>query len=291
MGLLGAALSGFGGGAKGYEAAMVRHDEANATAQQHQWELDKEKRIEEATVRAEGRSTVNNNNERQAKHNFDVDPNNVNQVAQAEIYKQKLKDAYGDSRHQAEMGYKADEYAATHPNNDLERDVLKGHANYYNQQASGRSEGISKQDELAIKTYENKKEELDKIKKNAIEYETWTPKQEIDNRAEFDKFTRLQESVLQRNGVVFESGNSSTSGGGKADPWSLTVGALEAGQPPEQSVQKPKGGLIESAKKKMSVDEFNARNAENKRKRDLPLKVRLGIISQQEYDAQQKARH
>ena len=137
MGLLLAAL---GGAAKAYDRISDKWDDDQAKLADRQAELDKEQRIEEASIRRENRVMVNAKINRQDEFNFQTSPENRKLLFDAKLEDQKKTDAYGDSRFGTKLDQATKEWNATHPyeseKTQAEIESQKAHAEYYRSAAS-----------------------------------------------------------------------------------------------------------------------------------------------------------
>lgn len=312
MGLLGAALAGFGGGARGYEAAMQRHDAENAKAQQHQWDLDKEKRIEEAAIRSEGRASTNAAKERQAALDFNTDPNTVKRVAQADIDKQNEKDKYNDGRFDTTLAQKTREYNATHPYEEektlAEIETQKAHGDYYRSAAAQKydtsgitDKNVKAQYEIMLKALDRKQKQMDALD----EKESIKPGSGYASPAErmsmLKEIKELSESIngveSSLTGMESPMSDALQSSVGAGDSWNIEA-SLNKDTPTGKNIPKnteqraqadadKKPGILSRAWSVLNTDKAEAakENAERRKKIDDTVKTVAGVLNpkQQEW--------
>ncbi|NOT11296.1 MAG: hypothetical protein HOP23_05610 [Methylococcaceae bacterium] len=113
MGILAGALTGFGKGLREGSDLIIENNEKLAKeARDNQGQIDKERRIEEAFIRQEGRTAQARKDQLTSNLEFTTDPTNVSKVAEAELQKKTLTDAYADERSPIEIQQAADMAAA-----------------------------------------------------------------------------------------------------------------------------------------------------------------------------------
>ncbi|NOT10985.1 MAG: hypothetical protein HOP23_03980 [Methylococcaceae bacterium] len=113
MGILAGALTGFGKGLREGSDLIIENNEKLAKeARDNQGQIDKERRIEEAFKRQEGRTAQARKDQLASDLQFTTDPTNVSKVAEAELQKKALTDGYADERSPIEIQQAADMEAA-----------------------------------------------------------------------------------------------------------------------------------------------------------------------------------
>lgn len=131
-GLLFGALGGLGQGLVNQSERNWKDEVLNAQnqhdfdmeAMRRQADMEREKRIEEAQIRREGREAVNRKQQQQDDLAFQTDPKNVGLLTQAALTKQRALDEYGDSRSDIEIQQAAKKAAA------LDRATYHDHTDY-----------------------------------------------------------------------------------------------------------------------------------------------------------------
>jgi hypothetical protein len=174
MGLL---LGALAGGAQAFNEIADDHikqwNEKDMLSLREQMDMAKEKRIEEAQVRAgtrqeeaqiraEDRGLLNRDKERKSEFDFETNPENVKRATDAELYGLRSKDDYKYSRGGDEADYRGaiaratdidhTDYAGRALDHELKRKALEG---------GGVSAKISEVDEYQLKSWSKEVETLD----------------------------------------------------------------------------------------------------------------------------------
>lgn len=129
-------MGAIGGLAQGMTVVGGRMHEEDMKRMDAEIQAERERRVEEANIRAEGRKEagairgeqrqmVNHKVQRQDDLDFATNPDNVNRVTEAGLLKQRKEDEYGDSRSDIEIQQAARKAAALdkatyHDNTDYE---------------------------------------------------------------------------------------------------------------------------------------------------------------------------
>jgi hypothetical protein len=173
MGLL---LGALAGGAQAFNEIADDHikqwNEKDMLSLREQMDMAKEKRIEEAQVRAgtrqeeaqiraEDRGLLNRDKERKSEFEFETNPDNVKRATDAELYGLRAKDDYKYSRGGDEAAYRGGiaratdidhtDYAGRALDHELKRKALE----------SGVSAKISEVDKYQLKSWSKEVETLD----------------------------------------------------------------------------------------------------------------------------------
>lgn len=323
MGLLNAVVGGIAGGVAGIGAGLTtisnRWDDNELMAAKEQAEIARERRIEEAVIRSEGRQSANKANERQADLDFNTDPANVAKSAQAKIAGQSATDEYTDSRFPTELdqawrlakathieGRDTTDYAGRALDHQLKQQALDEAMN-----GSRVPDGVKEQ----LKFYDVRNKEIKDL--------LATDRVEPGSKGELSLLDEMKENSAAKSELIrpyIKDGPSPTAVD-EPDPLGVRRDALmseiqritgnkqdlsadvplsdlrkiiadvkketpDKAESQEPVINRPKGLLSRESAIKAQQDRYE-KNREN---RELPMKVRMGIITKEEYQAQQKAR-
>jgi hypothetical protein len=215
MGLL---LGALAGGAQAFNEIADDHikqwNEKDMLSLREQMDMAKEKRIEEAQVRAgtrqeeaqiraEDRGLLNREKERKSAFEFETNQENVKRATDVELYGLRAKDDYKYSRGGDEAAYRGSIARATDIDHKLKRKALEG---------GGVSAKISEVDEYQLKSWSKEVETLDEAISSGMLQDEALLKAQV-------RLKNVRDNINNTLAKYQEGGQ--TTGGGLQDPLGL----------------------------------------------------------------------
>jgi hypothetical protein len=220
MGLL---LGALAGGAQAFNEIADDHikqwNEKDMLSLREQMDMAKEKRIEEAQVRAgtrqeeaqiraEDRGLLNRDKERKSEFDFETNPDNVKRATDAELYGLRSKDDYKYSRGGEEADYRGDIARAT----DIDHTDYAGRALDHELKRKALDAKISEVDEYQLKSWSKEVETLDEAINSGM----------LQDEALLDAKVRRKNARNNINNTLAKyQGSAPESGSASKDPFNI----------------------------------------------------------------------
>ncbi len=237
-GMLGAALRGAASGAAlGYIQVEKEHDEKEAEQLKQQAEIEKEKRIEEESIRKENRGMERDIAMKQADIDINTDPANIEKAARAKVAGQSIQDEYT----YANMGKEAEREGLLARAKHIES---PDRTDYEGRRLLNEGRAISnKQRQFELDNPyspqakgHNKMSDVDKYQLRLLTNEMDDIQNKIDEGLEDDADNRLGEirdeiqAILKRNGMQSTETESRIDEGGAIEDILKVRERIEAGK-------------------------------------------------------------